>query len=193
MDFFNKMFSGEKGKKKEPFNKKIQNDFIVRKKYLEWLEKDELPKFLNQLKLQYGLYRTDGQEHEPWVDFLEIPGANGIMIHSLKYPSSLDNWYFVWEYLKDRVLSWGYKLYSSNERFTGSTKGVSFYRHYLKPPVRNLLDPPVDQIFGNVTIELQARDQEIQNLKIQIQHYQDHNYQSPRKIEDLYYSIFNED
>nr|MBS0037979.1 hypothetical protein [Saprospiraceae bacterium] len=178
----------------EPYNKKLPENYIDREEFISWsTESEELTGLLSSLKTEYHNYKAEHENHGQWVDFLDSSGANGIMMHPAKYPDEIKNWHFVAEFLKDRVLSWGYKLYSSNKRFKADLSGTTHFRHYLKPPVKNVLSPPVDQLFGNVTIELTERNADIETLKIQIQHYSDRNYQPPRDIEDLYYSIFDKD
>lgn len=196
IDLFGKWISSgqQSGGEKieEPFNRPIPEDFINREAYLEWMEKDgALDEFLSHLKVEYNNFTAVVQEHDNWIDFLVSKGANGIMIHAEKYPGKLSNWHYLAEYLKERVLSWGYKLYSSEERSQGGIRPFVFRRHYLKPPVKNMLSQPVDQIFGNVTIELVSRGDTVEKLKFQILHYSDRSYLEPRDIEELYHSVFD--
>lgn len=194
MKWLNSLFSKKEDRKGESYNKKLPENHISREEFINWSTKsEELTGLLSSLKAEYHNYRAAHENHKKWVDFLDSSGANGIMIHPSKYPGEIENWHFVAEFLKDIVLSWGYKLYSSNKRFTADSSGTTHFRHYLKPPVKNVLSPPVDQLFGNVTIELTERNADIETLKIQIQHYNDRNYQPPQDIEDLYYSIFDKD
>ena len=197
IDFFSRWLgskNSEPPQPVEPFAKTLDDNFIDRHAYLKWLEDEKaLSELLANLKRQYNNYLAEAEEHSLWVDFLESKGANGIMIHSKKYPGDLSKWHFVGEYLKERVLSWGYRLYSSEVRSQGGIRPVVFLRHYLKPPVRNMLTQPIDQIFGNITIELASRDNEAEQLKFQVLHYSDRNYREPRDIEELYRSVFEKD
>lgn len=164
-----------------------------RKAYESWVDEGELSSLMDALKSEYGFYLTPGEEHAEWVDFLNVDGANGILIHTQKISHPVSNWLFVAEFMKDRALSWGYKLYSSSKMNADTENTPPLFRHYLKPPIKNMLETPIDQIFGNVTIELAETGTVKETLKIQIQHYSDRNYQEARNIEDLYYSLFNRD
>lgn len=154
---------------------------------------NELEGLMKALKKEYGYYLTPGEEHAEWVDFLEVDGANGILIHTTETEMPISNWLFVAEFMKDKVLSWGYKLYSSSKVIPDSTQSNELFRHYLKPPIKNMLTPPIDQIFGNVMVELSNTGTKKETLKIQIQYYNDRSYQEARNIEDLYYSLFDLD
>lgn len=179
-------------KVEEAFNRPLPENYIEREAYLEWVEEgNTLDEFLNQLQREYNNFTAEIQEHDNWIDFLESSGANGIMIHAQNYPGKLYKWHYVAEYFKERVLSWGYKLYSSEERSQGGIRPFVFRRHYLKPPVKNMLTQPVDQIFGNVTIELVSKAGAVDKLKFQILHYSDRSYMEPKNIEELYHSVFH--
>jgi hypothetical protein len=197
MDFLNRFFR-KKNKElqtdlsrwKIPFEK----DSDERLAFEQWIENgSELKRLMSALKREYGFYLSPGEEYAGWVDFLNTDGANGILIHTQKADLVVSNWLFVAEFMKDRVLSWGYKLYSSSKLNADVNRKTTLFRHYLKPPLKNILEPPVDQIFGNVSIELSAPDSKKETLKIQIQHYNDRSYKEARNIEDLYYSLFNQD
>lgn len=197
MSLFKKLFSDKnhyKGVNLSKWNIPFQSDSDERKAYDKWVEEGiELDDLMSALKKEYGFYLTPGEDHAEWVDFLIIDGANGILIHTQKVSLPISNWLFVAEFMKDRALSWGYKLYSSSKMNVETKNSPALFRHYLKPPIKNMLKTPIDQIFGNVTIELADTGTVNETLKIQIQHYSDRSYKAARNIEDLYYSLFNQD
>ena len=178
----------------EAYNRNMPKNYLDRDAFLKWSsEKDHLHNWLSDLRSEYQNYLANTEEHANWVDFLSSEGADGLMVHTRQYPGELTNWLYAAEYLKDRSLSWGYKLYSSEERSAGGQEPEVFLRHYLKPPVKNMLTKPVDQIFGNITIELKLKNYHTEALKFQVLHYNDQNYQPPLDIEELYRSVFDQD
>lgn len=197
MGIIKKLFGKDKSKSeesKESYHKKMEGDYIEREAFVYWMEgENELSELVEKLKSEYEKFQSDALQHSQWVDFLKSDGVNGIMIHLNEYPGTISNWLYPAEFFKDIGLSWGYKLYSSEERKRKKEKKGLYFRHYLKPPVRNMLEKPIEQLFGNITVELKLRQSGPQSLKLQVQHYNDRNYKEPRDIQEFYYSIFKFD
>ncbi|GEM_PF-3445982 len=197
MDRIKKWFGAGEKKSEEAgqaYKSELEDDIVNRDDFLKWSDKKGiLADFLKDLRTEYGKYLTESEEHEEWVDFLRSQGADGFMVHTQKYPGTLSKWIYLAEYLKDQTMSWGYKLYSSEEGSDGGDAPVTYLRYYFKPPIKNKLSKPIDQIFGNITIELKMSDGNSESLKYQALHYSDRNYQPPRNIGLLYESIFEQE
>ena len=61
-------------------------------------------------------------------------------------------------------------------------------RYYLKPPIS--MKEPIDQRFGNITLELVLINHTPSYLKIVAATYQDHLYQAALNYEDLVDHLF---
>lgn len=79
------------------------------------------------------------------------------------------------------------KNYKEDQR-----KGLTFIRYYMKPSIKLQMEQPAEQLFGNITLELQTLPNKNHRLKIQSSYYNDRNFKPVRDIEEWMDIIFNE-
>ena len=114
--------------------------------------------------------------------------ANGFIIYPQKRGIQLPL-EFLMEYIKDVLETEGYRLVHSDRKMKETGKIVTeLDKYYLKPPISHEI--PIDQLFGNVIIELSYRNHEPSKFKLVANIYSDRLYGAPRNFEDLILLLF---
>ncbi len=155
--------------------------------YERWKASVTSRRLLNWLNEQYVQYLVNPDHTDETIDFLNTPSSKGFVIHfkQTQYPKSEITHLF--DLLKEKVLELNYRTYVSDSRtYSKNTWVENLQRHYLKPP-SNLRNNPstkekFNQRFGNITIELLTRDDQIFHLKFSATGYHDHLFS---EIEDF--------
>ena len=151
---------------------------------------------LNWLNEQYVQFLVNPDHIDEAIDFLNTTSSKGFVIHfrQTRYPKSEVTHLF--DLLKEKVLDLGYRSYVSDSRTYGKNEWVeNLQRHYLKPPtnLRKAVskDEKFDQRFGNITIELLTRDDQIFHLKFSATGYRDHLFSEVEDFRDLMQGILS--
>ncbi len=149
---------------------------LVRRQLLDWLVH------------QYGLFKALPKETDEAIDFLNTPSSKGFVIHFYKTQYSERDATYFFDYLKEKVLAAEYRTQISDRReFNRPSWVEKIERHYLKPQP-DFLKEGVDkfnQRFGNVTIELEFRDDKPYRLKLRATGYKDSLFKDTEDFEDL--------
>jgi hypothetical protein len=86
---------------------------------------------------------------------------------------------FLFDLLKEDLLSLGYKLYMSDVRqFIRKDYVETIQRHYCKPALI-VENGKVNQLYGNIILEYRLLDNEPYDLKLNVQYYHDYKYAHP--------------
>ena len=190
MSFFeqiiNKIFPKEKK------NVILSNEVLKRSQqefdsYDEWHASDVSKEILDKIFRAYHLKKTDIKDPIP-VALLESDKANGFAIANCS--SLLDSDYkMMLEHFKKQILSVGYRQSGSNRKVTAEQERVitkEFY--YLKPPIQ--MEPPIDQRYGNISLELILHNDKPHYLKLMASVYSDRLYSEPESFSDLVELLF---
>ena len=152
---------------------------LARRRLLDWLTE------------QYARFAATGQR-DAAVDFLDTPSSKGFVIHFNRTQYTLSEIRHFFHYLRERTLELNYRTQISDRRIYSRPDWVETQeRHYLKPRTRKQrMAGPVergdlDQKFGNVTIELELRDDQPWNLRLRATTYQDSLYAEPESFPAL--------
>ena len=164
--------------------------------YERWKNSIISKRLLNWLNEQYVQYLVNPDHLDEAIDFLNTPSSKGFVIHfrQTQYPKAEVTHLF--DFLKEKVLELNYRSYVSDSRTYGKNSWVeNLQRHYLKPPT-NLRKPPAadekfNQRFGNITIELLSRDDEIYHLKFSATGYRDHLFSEVEDFKGLMQGILS--
>lgn len=147
-----------------------------------------IPEVLDTLSQSYH-YPKLGL-NPPWhMQFFESAYANGF---ALSYPSSLGPLGFqhLFDLLRDQVLGMGYRMANSDRKLADKeTHITTTEKHYLKP-IQNTPEPPLNQRYGNVLIELIKEDDTPQYLKVMVTTYNDRRYLSADSFDDFIKVLF---
>lgn len=190
MSFFeqiiNKIFPQEKK------NVILSNEVLKRSKqefdsYEEWYASDVSEKILDKIFRAYHLKKTDIKDPIP-IALFQSDKANGFAIANCN--SLLDSDYkMLLEHFKKQVLSIGYRQSGSNRKVTAEQdRVITKEMYYMKPPIQ--MEPPIDQKFGNVSLELILYDEKPHYLKIMASVYSDRLYSEPDDFSELVETLF---
>lgn len=161
--------------------------------YEHWkntLDKRRLTDWLND---QYATYQVLPQETDEAIDFLDTPSSKGFVVYFLKTGYSKEETGYLFDYLKEQVLKLGYKTQLSDTRTYNRPDWVeTVERHYLKPRKGLKKEEKIDQLFGNITIEREFRDENIHNLRLSATAYNDRLYAPPQPFKELMQGILTE-
>lgn len=167
--------------------KRSQHEFDS---YDEWHASDVSKEILQKIFRAYHLKKTDIKDPIP-VALLQSDKANGFAIANCS--SLLDSDYkMLLEHFKKQILLIGYRQSGSNRKVTAEIDRVvtkEFY--YLKPPIK--MEPPIDQRYGNISLELILHNDKPYYLKLMASVYSDRLYSEPLPFSDLIEMLFERD
>ncbi len=153
----------------------------------EWKSAGSLPAFRGKFLRSYNQKLTS-KHPELDIEIYRSPYANGFILYPDHATDELPAT-FLMEYIRERLEEEGYRLVHADRKLTEKGKEVySLEKYYLKPPLSP--DIPIDQLFGNVIVELSFRNNKPSKFKMIVNIYSDRLYQKPRQFEDLIYLLF---
>ncbi|NJB86636.1 hypothetical protein GGR26_002413 [Lewinella marina] len=173
----------------------IKRDADELRQYDHWKKTLARRRLFDWLTDQYALFQTD-RPTDRAISFLETPSSKGFVIHFSETHYSREEIGHFFHYLKERIQQLNYRTQISDRRIYSRENWVETQeRHYLKPRTRQqrLDGPPgrgeLDQKFGNVTVELELRDDRPWNLRLRATTYQDALYNTPESFRALMVAI----
>lgn len=168
----------------------IERSEAEKESYGNWLRSLVKRRLVGWLSDQYAIYRVLPQDIDEALDFLNTPSSKGFVIHFYKTNYNRREVTHFFDYLKEQIRELNYKVQLSDSRTYNRQAWVeTVERHYLKPRPNFEKGKKIDQRFGNVTIELVLRDDQVHQLKLQATTYQDHMYDKAREFRDLMQAV----
>lgn len=192
-DLTNKLFPKPEESKPnpEPFIreelKRSNNDLVAYALWKESQEKEQVVSFVGEQYLK-GQYEN---ENVSLFRVIKSGTTDGFM---LRFLAETDPLYFqhLFDYFKEKVKELQYTIYTSDVRTYDRNDFVErIERHYLKPSWRVLNTKAVNstgkmnQLYGNITIELNKQNDQPQFLKFVCQHYIDSKFSEPQDFNEL--------
>ncbi len=153
-------------------------------------------RMIDWLQAEYANYLIDPEQIDEAIDFLDTPSSKGFVIHFQKTRYPLQEVINLLDYLKEKVLAMNYRSYMSDVRTYNRPKWVeSVQRHYLKPPtnLRQPINQKFNQKYGNITIELQLRNEQAFYLKFSATSYRDHLFKNAEDFAGLMRGVLKTD
>lgn len=164
----------------------IQRSAEYTAEYEQWKEGFVLRRLLDWLGDQYAIYRTKPTGIDGGIAFLNTPSSQGFIIYFHTTNYSRQEATFLFDYLKERVQTENYRVQLSDLRTYNRRDWVeTMEKHYLKPRLNFDPEQKQQQQFGNITIELEVRNDRVHNLRLRATHYRDHLYEEPREFREL--------
>jgi len=158
--------------------------------YANWQGSEEKGHVVTFIGEQFEKSR-DGEENISLFRVIHDGSTNGFMLRYLEESSAL-HFQHLFDYLKDEVKKHQYIIYTSDVRTYDRPEYIErIERHYLKPSWRVLNRKEVNdtgkmnQLYGNITIELHKHDENPQFIKFLSQHYSDSKFSEPKPFTDL--------
>jgi len=156
--------------------------------YKEWLSSERKNEIITQVRTSIALKQKD-LDQEPYVSLLDTLGSKGFAISYSSFFQDKEFSFLLDLFAESILEKFNYK--KANADFRMAEKGSkveSIERRYLKP--KTDFSTPIDQQFGNILIENRLEDNKPKSLKMQVNAYQDRNYQNPRDYQELIESLF---
>ena len=154
-------------KEKEDFD--FWKKTLIRRRLQDWLNK------------QYAIYQVTQDDVDEALDFLNTPSSKGFVVHFHKTQYSQRDVTHFFDFLKEKVLELDYRPQISDTRTYSRTSWVeTIQRHYLKPRPFVKNEGKFRQLFGNVMIELELRNEEVYNLRFRATSYNDYQFQEAK-------------
>ena len=179
-DFFKNLF--QEAEESSSFKPLIHETIVRDEKelavYQAWKESLEHRRSIDWLNDQYAIWQVLPKEIDESILFLNTPSSKGFAVHFKE--SFIENHHAVhlFDYLKEKVLTLNYRPQVQDSRTWSDKNAVQTVdRYYLKPRTSKTADGKINQIFGNITIELLHKDNVPFNLKFQATAYNDRLYQ----------------
>ncbi|MEM6319378.1 MAG: hypothetical protein AAF960_17030 [Bacteroidota bacterium] len=161
--------------------------------YETWKSSWVKGQLLQWIQEQYGTFLKEGTPNDQSILFLDTPSSKGFAIQFFKLRYNAKEIHHLFDYFKEKILLLDYKAYSSDVRtYTKGSIVESLARHYLKPSLKNMLgNPPFNQEFGNISIELICQDDSPKTLRFSATTYHDRSYQKPKHFGELMRHLVN--
>lgn len=173
----------------------IERDAEELEQYERWKQTLARRRLFDWLTDQYVVFQANRPTDEA-ISFLDTPSSKGFVIHFAQTHYSRAEIGHFFHYLKERILELNYRTQISDRRVFSRENWVETQeRHYLKPRTRHQrkAGPPerggMDQKFGNITVELELRDDQPWNLRLRATTYQDALYNTPESFRALMMAI----
>ncbi|MBK8562562.1 MAG: hypothetical protein IPN76_04265 [Saprospiraceae bacterium] len=191
-DFFKDFFkeAEESSPSKPIFNEILARSEEEKAAYENW--KGSLPcrRFFDLLAAQYTIYQSNPAGVDPALTFLQSDSTKGFALHFDRLDFNQQDTSHFLDLLKEKILALPYQSQLSNVRtWTEKDWVQTVERHYLKPKKSWEEGKLIDQLFGNVTIELTLRNDQPRLLTFRATAYADRLYAPPRDFHELMQAI----
>ncbi len=154
--------------------------------YQEWLNSSEYQRSLRTIReifeagsFGYGDLRGD---------IIRTPTYAMLVLHPESGLSTQD-FRFLHDVWKDRILGLGYTHYLSDLRINKTDGGLEEHieRHYLKPDVYEdmMHGRPVNRLYGNITLEHFLFNGDTDHFKLTMTFYHEHGIKKEKSLEEL--------
>lgn len=189
--FWQRLLNLEKAVKESSPSQPAIHELIQRSEeeladYEQWKSLFILKRLLSWLEDQYTTYRQKRASNDQSIDFLKLPSSQGFILYFHRTNYSLREATFLFDYFKERVKTLNYRTQISDTRTYSRNQWVErVEKHYLKPRLDYAEGEKMNQQFGNITIELEVRNDEVHNLRLRATHYQDFNFTPVQDFNDL--------
>jgi len=157
------------------------------KNYEDWKDSLSQRRLMDWLNGEYITYLTSPDNVDQSISFLNTPSSKGFVILFHKTNYNIDEITFLFDFLKEKVLTLPYRTYVSDYRSYMKNDNVeTVQRHYLKPSLKlKVAGEKAGQAYGNITIELLLRNKKVMNLKFSATSYRDHLFKDANDFDEL--------
>ena len=155
--------------------------------YVRWKLTSPCEQFLQWIRKQYGQYQLQENSQSRGIDFLNTPSSKGFAIYLDTSKFKSIELQYLFDFLKEQVQTLGYRNYSSDYKTYHKNGAIeTLFRHYLKPPLhRGGREEKVNQLYGNILIELFKRKEGFVSLRFRCNSYFDYKYEPAKDFDEL--------
>lgn len=174
------------GNKQALVHEVLRRSPSFKQQYFQWVNEGKFAEPLRRIYEAYWLKRQNVAMS--WeVHLLQMPYANGFALAFPAHELGQQDFVFLFEYLKDRVLSLNYRLADASYKMYDRGECVETVEQYhLKPRVQWGENSGVyQQEFGNVTLELTKVDDLPAYFKVVASIYSGRQYSQARHFDEF--------
>ena len=177
-EMWNQLFGKEKA---TPSNQPVIHEVIERSEterqdYEKWKESARQAKQLTYVFDEYHKVQETKNLIGSTFYYLDESSSKGFILNFRPDIFEPEEFQFYFDYLKERVREFDYKIYTSDVRsFVRAEYAEEIQRHYLKPRFR-MDQKQMDQQFGNITITLVRQNDQPVYIQFICHRYADRNY-----------------
>ena len=154
--------------------------------YDVWKNGPKHKKMLSWIGDQYEDYRDPKRSHSSDIDFLHTNSTKGMAIHLADLKYNTEEARFLFDSFKEKIRQQDYRSQVSDTRtYSKNTWVETVERHYLKPRPQYDDAGKINQAFGNITLLLTFRNDEVYNLKVSATAYQDRLFNAEKQFSGL--------
>lgn len=191
-DYFKNFFrEAEQSSASRPiFSEVLERSSDERLAYDDW--KGSLPcrRMFDLLAEQYAIFQSNPAGVDAALTFLQTPSSKGFALHFDRLDFSKQDAAHFLDLLKEKVQGLNYRSQHADTR-TWSEKdwAKTVQRYYLKPRQSWAEGQKIDQRFGNITIELNLRNDQPYLLTFRATSYSDRLYADPSDFHELMQAV----
>ncbi len=183
---YNKLFSDRKNQllSHQTLNKSDKE----MQHFEKWLAEGQHQDLMKKIYRAYHLKLTDNTDEIPIVMF-RSKYANGFAI---KNNDEILNKHFpfIMEYFKMKIVEMDYRQAGSDKKVQSVEDYVlTIEKYYLKPPMQ--VEPPIDQLYGNIALELHYFNDIPNYLKLTASIYSDRMYKPHLDFAEMVERLFD--
>lgn len=140
----------------------------------------------------YATYQSRPESVDRALTFLNTPSSKGFAIHFPQTDYSRQDAGHLLDLLKEKVQLFNYRPQHSDTRTWSEQDWIqTVERYYLKPRQSWADDQKIDQLFGNITIELTLRNDQPHLLTFRATSYSDRLYAEAADFHELMQTILS--
>ena len=159
--------------------------------FLSWHSGPVHTEMIQLLKEGYRDFLIRSTNDQTPADFLQSPSSNGWVLQCQQLSYTAQDYKHLMYLIQERLKGKRYIMNVADVRSRQKANWIEqVYRHYLKPSARlqmsdNAAGQKAKQLYGNITIELIARDDKPYVLKLLAHNYADQHYAEADHFSEL--------
>ena len=177
-DFFKNFFQeAEQSSSSKPLIREvISRDEKEMAAFNGWKNSLEQRRLMDWLTDQFAIWKVLPDDIHKAILFLDTPSSKGFAVR-FRDLEKKQNPIFFFDFLKEKTQALNYRIQIADTRTWSSGNEVhTMERYYLKPRTSKMPDGKINQLFGNIMIELLHKDNIPFNLKFRATSYNDRLY-----------------
>lgn len=193
-DLFQKLFGKalQDTEKGQPFiNEPLERSDAEMEEYGRWLLSGDFIDLIKKLKISYYEKKGKTDLYGDLFYTIDKTSTKGFIVNYNNDLFIKDHFLYFFEYLRERVLEYGYYIYTSDSRSFLKEKHTELIeRHYLKPKMKSENGKKV-QLFGNIAISHHLINNEPVFIKFIAHNFRDRKYHPAYGYSQLEETIFH--
>lgn len=188
-DLFNKLFPERQKNRPVEVQEELRRSESYLQAYTEWKNSGQAVELMRKVEKSYEM-KKGGIEGLYPIHLFNSAAANGFAL-SYHPTISRQEFRFLLDYLRDRVLALGYRLANTDHQIRDKETYIqTTEKHYLKPPISRAAAKKSEQRYGNILLEYVLIDNQPSYLKLMVTIYTDHLYSKAQSYDELIEKLF---